>query len=221
MRTAIGLLIAGIVFAFPGASPTPTQFGPAWDQALGAWLPSFGEAASVWRDGHATRIEQRDGFAYKTKSHGPWVDALGFQGPYDGTHFIYGEAGPPRVWVVYDYSQHVAFYAQGCCSWQEVVAALDLTLPPNPVIARNLSTLHTKRGIHLGMRAAEVTRIYGASPLLAVHDHKDVKMLAYTTWKPFKEVRGVGAGFPGTCGQFQNFYFRNDQLILIQLGNGC
>jgi len=220
------------VVALPSAAastphPVPTDnphcvklYHGACNEALGAWLPGFGDAAEAWRHGHATTIQQRDGFVYENeKPASPRF--LGFQGPDDGTFFVYGNAGPPKGHVVYDALHRVAFYQQGCCSWNEVVAASNTSHPPLLVVARDLSGLHTVRGIHLGMRPAEVTRIYGASSLLTVPGRAGVTMLAYTTWKPLASGQSVGEAFGGTCGQFENLYFRADRLILIQLGNGC
>ncbi len=42
-------------------------------------------------------------------------------------------------------------------------------------------------------------------------------VLAYTTWPPRNKLSKTHS----ECGQFQNFYFRNDRLVQIQLGNGC
>lgn len=221
------LLLPQSDVASPNQVPTSNPhcirfYDGACSEALGAWLPSsgYGYVADQWRHGRATRIQQRDGFMYENeKPASPMY--LGFQGPDDGTFFVYGMAGPPRGHVVYDPVHHIAFYKQGCCSWDEVVAASHVAPPPKTVVARDLSTLRTVRGIYLGMHPSAVTRTYGASSLLTVSGHADVRMLAYTTWKPAKDVTGVGIGFPGTCGQFENFYFRGDRLILIQFGNGC
>jgi hypothetical protein len=86
------------------------------------------------------------------------------------------------------------------------------------VVDHDLSALHTVRGIRLGMSPGGVTLRYGANTLRRVPRAKDVYVLAYTTWPPKSQVTGI---VRSPCGQFQNFYFRNDRLVLIQLGNGC
>jgi hypothetical protein len=208
-----------------GASPSPkpthtwdpnAHYGTAYSPALGAWLPSYGVAPEAWWHGQATHIDQRDGFAYENEK--PWrPDALGFQGPDDGTFFVYGEAGPPKGHVVYDPAHRIAFYDQGCCSWHDVVVAADVAPPPKRVVTRDLSDIHTVRGIRLGVTPTAVMQVYGKAKLLPVTGHADVQLLAYTTWAPMKSQ----AALRGPCGQLENFVFRQNRLIFIQLGNGC
>jgi hypothetical protein len=142
---------------------------------------------------------------------------LGFQGPDDGTPFVYGAAGPTRGHVVYDPAHRIAFFEQGCCSASEVVAAADVVPPPKHVVTNDLSGLSTVRGIRLGETPTAVMQIYGKSKMLTVTGHAGLQMLAYTTWKPFKSVSTVAS----PCGQFQNFVFRQERLIYIRFGNGC
>ncbi|MBV8280693.1 MAG: hypothetical protein JO347_01355 [Candidatus Eremiobacteraeota bacterium] len=203
---------------FPSAYPPCPKPSTACKATLGTWLPTFGDAAEPWRHAETTRVHETDAFVYEGKRL-PYY--LGEDGPSDGTIVRYGHAGPLGVHVVYDAARHAVFYEQHCCSAGDVVAASSVAPPPVPIVNRDLSELHTARGIRLGMSSTDVTRIYGPSGLLPVPMRQDVKMLAYTTWKPYKEVTSVGLGSPGTCGQFQNFYFWNDRLVLIQLGNGC
>jgi hypothetical protein len=192
-------------------------FGSAWSPALGAWLPSYGDLDEPWRHGEATQIAQRDWFQYKNEKPGsPY--AVGFRGPGgDGTGFVYGAAGPTRGHVVYDPVHRIAFFEQGCCSANEVVAAADVLPPPKHVVSRDLSDLSTVRGIRLGETPTAVMQIYGKSSWLQVAGHADLQMLAYTTWKPFKSLNTA----TGPCGQFQNFVFRQERLIYIGFGNGC
>jgi hypothetical protein len=191
----------------------PKYYDGACSEAIGAWLPGFGFASDHTKQ--ATRIRQRDAFVYEHEEPSD-PDGLDFQGPSDGTFFVYGGAGPPKGHLVYDYAHHIAFFEQGCCSWQDVVAASSMAPPPKRVVKRDLNDLHTVRSIRLGMNVESVTRIYGRSSLLPVASHNSVKLLAYTTW-PVKESNIINS----PCGQFENFYFRNDRLVLIQLDNGC
>ncbi len=216
-------LIVSIVLA--SASPTPNPaineegkqlFGSAWSPALGAWLPSYGDGDNPWRDGEATHIDQRDGFVYEGKAL--IKGYFGSLGPADGTPFVYGAAGPPRGHVVYDPARHIAFYEQGCCSADEVVAAADVSPPPKTVVTRDLSGLRTARGIRFGSTAADVMRIYGLSKPLSVAGHPGLQMLAYTTWAPFKSL---DAASQAKCGQMQNFILRENRVVFIQFENGC
>jgi hypothetical protein len=219
------VLYAVTSIALLGASPTPNpavmeegrhMFGSAWSPAIGAWLPSFGDGDEPWRHGAATTIHQRDGFVYEgTILIGGYWGSLG---PADGTRFVYGEAGPPKGHVVYDPIHHIAFFEQGCCSFDEVVAATDVAPPPKQVVTRDLSDLHTARGIRFGATSAEVMRIYGTSRPLSVSNHPELKMLAYTTWVSFKSLEGHSHS---ACGQMENFIFRRDQVVFIQFENGC
>jgi hypothetical protein len=225
MRELISMLSVFVWVTLLGASPTPGSlhlegtgtalFGPAWNPALGAWLPSFGDLGEPWRSGAATEIAQRDGFVY-AKPDQDRPNTLGLQGPGDGTAFVYGKAGPVRGHVVYDPAHHVAFYEQGCCSYFDVAASADVVPPPKPVVTHDLSGLTTVRGIRLGETPTAVMQIYGRSRLLSVTGHAGLQMLAYTTWKPFKSMTTVTP-----CGQFQNFVFRQERLIYIGFGNGC
>ena len=208
-----------------GASATPTVpaelaecvrfYGSACSEALGAWLPHFVESGYAWEAGRATHIEKRDAFVYGSYV-APANVPLGYVRPYDGTFFVYGNAGPPKGHVVFDYAHHIAFYSQGCCSGNDVVAVVGVADPPKRVVARDLSGLRTVRGVRLGMSPAGVMSIYGASHLLRVPNHGDLRLLAYTTWPPFHAVPSRDP-----CGQFQNFVFRYDRLISLQIGNGC
>jgi len=178
---------------------------------MGRWLPSFGFDATWWDQ--ATRIYVRDRFVYAHQSRS--LDAFD-PGPEDGTLFVYGSAGPPKGNVVYDPQHLLTFYEQGCCSWTEVVAAADVQAPPKHVVLRDLTQLSTVRGIRLGLSEVAVMRIYGWSKPLLLAKNPGVTVLAYTTWRPKKEVRTTPP-----CGQFENFFFRRHRLILIQLGDGC
>jgi len=134
---------------------------------------------------------------------------------------VYGDAGPTKGYVVYDPVHRIAFYEQGCCSWEDLVAAADTPAPPKPVVMRDLQNLTTMRGVRLGQTVRQVERIYGAATLLAVHGHPHVEFLAYTTWPPYIHAGHYPPHWRDPCGQFENFYFRQGRLMLIQLSNGC
>lgn len=179
---------------------------------MGRWLPTFG--SGWWKQ--STHIDRRDRFNY-SNGHPLSSDRFEDQGPHDGTFFVYGTAGPPNGNVVYDPIHRVAFYQQACCSWSEVVAASGVPKPPKPVLARDLSALATVRGVRLGQTEVEVMKIYGSASEYVVDGHPGVRVLAYTTAPAHRS----GSQAVSDCGQTQNFFFRDNRLILIQLGDGC
>lgn len=183
-------------------------FGAACSRWLiGAWLPTYGDSNNPWQEGRVHYIHQSDAFRMHANR---------------GTFFVYGKAGPPRGHAVYDSAHRIAFYEQGCCSWHDVVAAADVGPPPTSVISRDLTRLRTIRGVHLGMSPAGVMSIYGRGKMRDVIAHLGITILAYTTWPPAAGVvRRPVAVISGSCGQFENFYFRAKRLVLIQLGNAC
>jgi hypothetical protein len=189
-------------------------FHDACSEAMGRWLPTFGPSNEWWD--HATHIDKRDGFVYGNERPSS-PEFLGDQGPDDGARFVYGTAGPPKGRAVYDSIHRIAFYQQGCCGWHDVVAAAGAPAPPKPLPSRELQNLATVRGVRLWETEAEVIATYGKSTPEPVPRHRGVSVLSYTTWPPRKSVTYVHM----PCGQFQNFFFRSDRLILIQFGNGC
>jgi hypothetical protein len=200
------------------ATPLPTNppecaqyFHQACSEALGEWLPGFA-FSSVFR-GDAKHITHTDGFVYAGKN-APSPDLLALRGPDDGTFFVYGDAGPPKGDVVYDYAHHIAFYDQGCCSWFESVAGY-ASPPPKRIVDRDLSTLRTERGIRLGMSPADVEAVYGANTLRALPKTPGISVLAYTA------VLKMPSTIRAACEQDDNFYFRDSRLVLIQVGNAC
>ena len=207
-------LIIAMLLLVTKPSPLPTNpavcvqyFHAACSQALGEWLPGIFYAA-FWD--HAAVIVRRDAFRYEGESPQPSALVRG-KPPLDGTFFSYGDAGPPKGRVVYDYAHRIAFYNQHCCSWGEVVAAL-ASPPPKRVVDRDLSTLRTIRGIRLGMSPSQVQAIYGRATRVAVPGHPGTVALAYTT---------VPRRSKSQCGEFQNFYFHHGRLVMIQIADGC
>ncbi len=197
----LGLLLAAVL-----ASPLPTNppicvqyFHDACSEATGQWLPQFATPDTFWDD--ATHITQRDSFTLSTNSGTPVVFTINLQ----------------KARVTYDRAHRIVFYETGCCSWEEIVLAYQSTLAPKSLMNRDLSTLKTARGVRLGMTPGAVIGIYGAAKPQFVKGHGRVSVLAYTTWPPRNKLSKTHS----ECGQFQNFYFRNDRLVEIQLGNGC
>lgn len=201
-----GPLMLALLLAVALASPAPTNdpncvpyFHDACSEAVGQWLPEFATPDAFWDD--ATRITQRDSLE---------------QNKVDGTLAVF-TIELQKARVVYDRTHRIVFYETGCCSWNEIVLAYESTPPPKPVVDRDLTMLKTARGVRLGMTTSDVVRIYGDTKPQFVKGHGRVSVLAYTTWPPRNQLSKTHS----ECGQFQNFYFRNGRLILIQLGNGC
>jgi hypothetical protein len=206
------LLAATLATPLPTNPPGCVQyFHEACSEALGEWLPGFA-FGSVFGDS-ARHIKQIDDFLYAGKK-APSSDLLGLRGPDDGTFFVYGDAGPPKGDVVYDYAHAIAFYDQGCCSWHESAIGY-ASAPPKRVVDRDLSALKTVRGIHLGMSPAAVEAIYGANRLRALPKAPGVSVLAYTA------TLKMPASYRVSCEQDDDFYFRDNRLVLIQLDDAC
>ena len=174
---------------------------------LGPWLPTLGDTFEPWRKGEAKETAFEDGFVYEGRTQHYRTST--FYDPADGTGFTYGMAGPPKGAAVYDYEHHLAFYSQGCCDWRAFVEAQGVRPPPLRVVDRNLTSLRTRRGIALGQSIAQVEAVYGPNRLRPLPGHADIRMLYYH--HPFDR----------SCGQVQNFGFRNGVLIYIELTEAC
>ncbi len=195
----LGLLLAAAL-ATPTNPPICVQYFPrTCSQAVGEWLPQFATPDTYW-DG-AAHITQRDSFPLSTNTGTLAVFTINLQ----------------KAHAIYDTVHRIVFYETGCCSWDEIVLAYESTLPPKSLVNRDLSTLKTTRGVRLGMTSAAVVGIYGVAKPQFVKGHGRVSVLAYTTWPPRNQLSKTRS----ECGQFQNFYFRNNRLVQIQLGNGC
>ncbi|MFN2450286.1 MAG: hypothetical protein ABR508_10965 [Candidatus Baltobacteraceae bacterium] len=202
MLTSLFFVLA-LVHTPPPASVTEAQCRPyfhdACSEAMGKWLPYFGWWNAAWQAGSARRVAKGDAFRGGE--------------PDRGTFFVYGSAGPPRGHAFYDASHRIAFYEQGCCSWHQVVAAANVPPPPKMLASRDLRGLQTLAGARLGMTPAQVTRIYGPTHFSRVPGQNGVRMLAYTAPPP------KTPGF--YCDAFENFYFRDGRLMLIDLTRAC
>lgn len=212
MARLIAMLVAAALAALPaagGATPVAapmTTLAPGWyaeflrhrNEALGAWLPANEDIFEPWR------------------LHRAAVGALGwsdlFTIPPDATFFWHGEAGPPKVHLVYDPVRRVALFSQGCCSWQETILATVAKPPPGAVKTADLAAMRTRRGIGLGASPDAVRRAYGKAVLYPSTAKRGLRVLAY-----YRMQYPKGSA----CGWFENFVFRGARLIEIQAGHGC
>jgi len=197
-------LLASIVLALTSPRVLPTDpplclqyFPAACNEAVGQWLRQFATPDTFWD--RATHITQRDSFP---------------QSPKGGT-FVVFRPELQKAHVIYDAAHGRVFYETGCCSWSETVLAYSVA-PPALLANQNLWPLRTTRGIQLGMTPWEVMRVYGDAMRLPL-SQPGMTVLAYTTWPPRDKLSKTHS----ECGQFENFYFFNNALVLIQLGNGC
>jgi hypothetical protein len=207
------LLACGAFLILPtaaSAAPVPAATStPAWahdyatflkrrNEALGAWLPVNESLFEPWRRHHA--------------ADGPlgWNEM--FTVPASATNFWYGQAGPPKVNLVYDPRRRVALYEQGCCAWQETVLAEVSKPPPSPVRRANLRAMRTPRGIGLGVSPDAVRRAYGPAVLYRSTMKPELRVLSY-----YRNQHTKGSD----CGWYENFVFRANRLIEIQAGHGC
>jgi hypothetical protein len=200
--------LAHAVNAAPQTAPlpsySPVHYGRAWpyrnrrNDALGAWLPQYEDLFEPWRRHRAV--------------DGPlgWNEM--FTVPANSTFFWYGDAGPPKVDLVYDPARRVALFSQGCCSWQETILATVSKPPPSLVKTANLSAVRTRRGIGLGASPNAVRRAYGAAALYPSTTKRGFRVLSY-----YRKQVTTGTD----CGWFENFVFRANQLVEIQAGHGC
>ncbi len=225
--TFVAAIVASMLFA-AAPKPAPTEnpdclqyFHSACSEAIGAWLPDYSAFGSDF-ERRATHVSLRDGFVYEHEKVQPG-QGLGFVGPDDGTFFVYGNAGPPKGHVVYDYAHRIAFFDQGCCAWHDVVEAY-APPPPKRVVDRDLTALRTVRGAYLGITESMVRSIYGNARSQAVPSHSGLTVLSYSTWTLDKNgsfVPNRHGQFQDYCGQSQDFYFRGGRLAIIQIGNAC
>ncbi len=187
--------------------------------ALGAWLPdpNIGEAA--WEKGQAAVTSQYDYFVCGTR-RAPTVKKESFDYPgsgcpliKSGTSFAYAPSGKGSV--VYDRGHRIVLYDKGCCAWRGFALTANVGPPPNPVSNADLTGVHTMRGVALGMKQAQVERIYGPTRPYDTKGPPGVTTLSYTTMKTKFTEPG------GTCGQFQSFSFEQGRLISIELYVAC
>lgn len=206
--------------AMPAPKTPPTEFPPcppyyhqACSEAIGKWLPEMSEWYR-WSpsDQQPSNVSFTDAFIYEghkpKRNTQPYYDWQ-TESPKDGTFFVYGNAGPPKGSLVYDYANRITYYGQGCCSWFELVAATGVSPPPKRVASRDLATLRTVHGVRLGQTVSEVLALYGPARISRAAGHATIVRVAYAH------------KFDKDCGQYQTFIFKNGRLIFIGLMNGC
>jgi hypothetical protein len=187
--------------------------------ALGAWLPDPNIGDVAWQRGQAAVTSQYDYFvcgaprAPTAKKES--FDYAGSGCPLirKGTSFAYVPSGKGSV--VYDRAHRIVLYDKGCCSWRGFALTANVGPPPKPVSNADLTGVHTMRGVALGMKQAQVERIYGPTRPYDTKGRPGVTTLSYTTMKTKFTEPG------GTCGQFQSFSFQQGRLISIELYVAC
>jgi hypothetical protein len=198
--------------AAPSATPNPeiacrVNFGDACSEAMGRWLarvpsPAFGE--------HVDRSHVEDRIIDPA---GTGMDVfLGATTVYGGTRFVYGTAGPPKGFAVYDPVHRIAYYDEGCCSWHDVVVASDVGPPPKKIATRSLTGLRTASGLRLGDSILAVERVYGSSRLRRVRGQPSRRTLSYVHSFRF----GVNV-----CQDRMTFLFDRGRLAAMDFGKAC
>jgi hypothetical protein len=222
-RGLITIIVAFLATALVGAAtPLPDPdwpdcfkyHGDACSASLGRWLPRYDDAWQAAREGQATLTPVHDYIVYGRPPKAPLL--LGGVAPTDGTFFVYGNAGPPKGYVVYDRRNKIAFYHEGCCGWGSTVVASGVGSPPKRVVNRDLSTLHTKYGVRLGDSPMRVKRVYGGATLWILKGHPELRRLSYMAPLPPPKPP-----LHATCGLSYEFVFERGKLIFIDLLGGC
>lgn len=189
--------------------------------ALAAWLPRVGQGFDPQNHGQASWTPKYDYFVCGSApipSPTPFANfdyaVRGCPNLLKATSFVYGST-EVKGHVLYDATQKIVLYQEGCCAMRNAVLASEVASPPIRVESAALSGARTQRGIKLGMSQKDVTSIYGKATPHAVPGKPGVTMLSYTT------MHGNPSSPANACGQFQNFAFRNNELYYIELLAGC
>jgi len=184
-------------------------FGAACSEAIGKWLP---RVPNAWMPRTlVTNTTVRDRIIDPAGSGPPAF--LGMRGVYQGTHFVYGLAGPPQGHAVYDPVHRIAYYDEGCCSWHEVVVASNAKAPPKTMATRSLVGLRTQSGIRLGDKPSLVESIYGRAEFRSVARSSHQLTLSY-----YRVVR-----YPkySPCDERTTFLFADGELTAINIIDEC
>ena len=181
----------------------------ACSEAMGRWLPRVPGSTTEMLP---TRTRVQDAIV-DPDGPGPRV-FLAARGVAGGTTFRYGGVMLGAK-VVYDPLNHVAYYDEGCCSWERVVVAAGVGPPPKPVATRSLAGLQTRSGIHLGTTLRAVERIYGPAIPQRVSGHARFTTLRYG--RPFSSNGTAKLD----CTENHFFLFRNGALVGIDFTTAC
>jgi hypothetical protein len=187
-------------------------FHDACSPAIGAWLPRV-PGPPAWELATKTATTSVHDEIIDPSGSGPRTFG-GLHAVARGTRFVYGMAGPPNGRLVYDPVARIALYDEGCCAWHDVVVAADVSPPPKHVVARSLTTVHTARGIVLGVQPRVVRAVFGAAPLLPVRGSAGDSLLEY------RELAHV-PGVISTCDESYSFLFKRGRLAAMDYGAAC
>jgi len=212
IQCSLVVCVVLVSVACVGATPQPVTTMPPRlhvDDQLGAWLPHLAGAVYGPYQKGGTESPLSDWFLYPGA---PADDQHIFgNGPQDGTSFVYGRAGPPRVHVVYDATHRIVYYSEGCCSSGTTTLAANILPPPHPVVSRDLTGLRTYRGIALGDSPEQVELIFGKAILRTIQKDPTESVLSYYYRYPESY----------SCGRERNFLFVNGRLTMIEYRHGC
>jgi len=221
----VGVLAAIALFGFslPVATPRPhrdveierecrqvyrrTHRDLVCSEALGAWLPTFLEFGPEPSGmNRVTRGVPADVFVFS-------ADGKRRTPPFGATFFSFSSA-LPKGSIIYDPAHHLVLYSQSCCAHGEQVLSHTTSPPPVHVRAADLRVVHTKAGITIGSRAADVIKRYGPATAYPVSGHPGLSVLSYTSRRSANDERHP-------CGSDQSFVLKDGRVIGIQLSGAC
>lgn len=212
------LMIFALVVALTNTSASDADtekmcrpyFGSACSEAVGRWLPRVPNSWIPERLARRTTVHDR---VIDPAGTGP-LTFLGTRGVFRGTHFVYGNAGPPQGHAVYDPVHHLAYYDEGCCSWHHVVIASNVKAPPKTIAVRSLIMLRTERGIQLGDKPSQIESIYGPAAFHPVTGVRSQETLSYYRKVTFRRPYSP-------CEERMTFLFAYGQLTALDIADEC
>lgn len=115
------------------------------------------------------------------------------------------------VSVVYDAKSQIVLFHQLGYEESDIVLTAEASAPPLRVTQASLGSYHSKLGVRLGLRMANVAKIFG-KPAKLVHAC-GMTALGYAVSKPPPAPTG--------CFFDYQFVFKNDKLVAISYSESC
>lgn len=217
---AIGLMVIVSISVARAQMPSIKNYGDAATAAIAQWLPHFGAAQQEEVYGVQPVITGKaDYFACGDAPQSAAFSVRRFQSATAGCPALqHGQLmrlqvmGMDHGVVFYDAAHRIVFFWKGCCSVASYVLASGVAPPPKPMLAANLGSVRTRRGVSLGMSLSAVTTIYGRNSARPLPGAPGAVALWYASGK---------IAPPTACSQNQIFAFKNGRLYYIELLMGC
>jgi hypothetical protein len=234
MTGAAIVAFALVLFGTTPATPVPVsngeraceQFPRKWDYCngpLALWIPRDTDpfdAFDAWRRGAARTGTPSDPFVdskHRTTVDFP-EDGRPLKPPpgFEGTNLanLMGVHAADPV-------HHIVFMHEYCCGAEYRV--LERTTGPAPVRlpVADLSGVHTRSGIRLGMHERDVVARLGRTHRYRMAGHPGLAFLGYTS---IRRPAGAAAGAPdegGHCPYAMLFALRDDHVVSIAWEQSC